>query len=87
MDELIDEALKKILGLKLAEFKKYKPETVADSLAVALVKDALGEGGTRAISVIADRLGGRATPKKAVEGGSELSKQIAEMLRVQSGGR
>lgn len=64
MNEQIDASLNQIIGLTLEEYKNFKPQTVADKLALALIEDAFEEGGTRAIQIIAERSSGRATAKK-----------------------
>jgi hypothetical protein len=71
-------SLNKIIGLTLDEYKKFKPETVADKLALVLVKASFEEdGGVRAIQLIADRAGGRAVAKIK----SETKSELAELVR------
>lgn len=68
MNFLIDEAINKLLGLDLVDFKEFVPVTVAEALAFSLMKEALSSEGIKAIQIIADRSGGRAVGVKKENG-------------------
>lgn len=64
MNFLIDESIKEILELGVDEFEKFVPKTVADALAIKLLKTALSEDGIKALQIVADRSSGRPTVAK-----------------------
>lgn len=81
MNFLIDESINELLKLSLEDFKKYNPETVADALAFELMKNAMGDGGIKAIQIIADRSSGRAvTVKKDFSEPSDLAQRLKNFL-------
>lgn len=81
MNFLIDESINSLLRLSMEDFNTYKPETVADSLAYELMKNALADGGIRAIQIVADRSAGRAVAtKKEIDSESDLGQKLKEYL-------
>jgi hypothetical protein len=79
-EDLIDRSLRKIIGLSLDEFRSFKSTTVADTLAHSLIT-AANQGDMKALTIVADRAGGRATQKKEIVRDTEAALKLSRMLK------
>lgn len=77
--DLIDRSLKKIISLTVKEFEAFNAETVADTLAHSLIV-AANQGDMKALTIVADRAGGRATQKKEIAQSSAASERVKKFL-------
>lgn len=81
MDEKIDEAIKKLMDMKRADFYSYECETMAEALAYKLVEAALDDGGFRAIQLITERTGGKVSiNKKEKKDDSDIINKLRVLL-------
>lgn len=83
MDKLIDDAIKEFLSLTITDFKKRKPKSIAEQIAMDLIKATSDENSAvslKAISMIAERTAGRAIQaEKEFAKESDVAKKINEI--------